>query len=61
MARLKALWRDTKYLILFLIAFGLGAAWFKHPLAILLIPITLLPLVYFAMNRYDDQGNDREN
>ena len=59
--QLIGLWRDTWWLwtgfIATTIAMALVVGWFF----LLLIPCLPVPFVYFAINRYDEEGNEKED
>ena len=61
MQQLIGLWRDTWWLwtgfIAITIAIALVVGWFF----LLLLPCLPVPFVYFAINRYDEDGNEKED
>ena len=56
MNRYKALIRDTWWMWLFLLAFGVILGFF-HPIFFIAIPICFFAFIYFGLMRYDDAGN----
>ena len=59
MGPLSGLWRDTWWVWLMLaivvIALGIAVTWFYF----IMLPMLPGMFVYFAFNRYDEQGNER--
>ncbi len=59
MKQLLGLWRDTWWLWLAFVVMTLGFSGFIGVYFLLLLPCLPIPFVYFAFNRYDDQGNEK--
>lgn len=60
MNQLRGLWRDTWWLWLIFLALTIGFAVLIGPFFLLLLPCLPVPYVYFAFNRYDEDGNERQ-
>lgn len=60
MARFKGLLRDTWWLWIFFIVICALLIYYVSIVLSVMIPILCFTFVYFAMIRYDDQGNARE-
>ena len=59
-AQLKGLWRDAWWLVIGLTAASIFLAIMVDVMLGILTPIVMIPVfIYFAMQRYDDQGRDR--
>jgi hypothetical protein len=53
------LWRDTWWLWAGFAALTIGFAFLIGPFFLLLLPCLPVPFVYFAINRYDEDGNEK--
>ena len=59
MKRFEVLWRKTWWLWVGLIAFGLFAGIRFGGLFFIIVPIAMFSFVYFAMVRFDENGNHK--
>ena len=53
------LWRDTWWLWGFFTALTIGVSFIVGPYFLILLPCLPIPFVYFAINRYDEDGNEK--
>jgi hypothetical protein len=53
------LWRDTWWLWLAFAALTIGFSLIVGRFFLLLLPCLPVPFVYFAINRYDEDGNEK--
>ena len=59
MERFKGMWRETWWVWLILVGFGLAMAIFLHPVFYTSIPISIFSFIYFMFMRYDEDGNNK--
>ncbi len=57
MNRLKGLFRDTWWLWLLFFGTGTVLSIFANVLFVVTLPILFVAFIYYAMLRYDDEGN----
>ncbi len=53
------LWRDTWWLWVGFAVLTIGFSFIVGPFFLLLLPCLPIPFVYFAINRYDEDGNEK--
>jgi len=59
MKQLIGLWRDTWWLWTGFVVLTVGFSFIVGKFFLLLLPCLPVPFVYFAYNRYDDDGNEK--
>ncbi len=59
MERLKGMWRETWWVWVILVSFGVGMAIFLDPIFYTSIPIVIFSFIYFMFMRYDEHGNNK--
>ena len=59
MKQFSALWKETWFLWVALLAFGLTFSILYGGVFIVVIPIAIFSFIYFALVRFDDKGNHR--
>ena len=59
MKQMIGLWRDTWWLWVGFAALTIGFSLLVGKFFLLLLPGLPVPFVYFAINRYDDEGNEK--
>lgn len=59
MKQLLGLWRDTWWLWVVFVLMTIGFTVAVGNFFILLLPCLPIPFVYFAFNRYDEDGNEK--
>lgn len=55
------LWRDTWWLWGIFAALTISVSFIVGPYFLILLPCLPIPFVYFAINRYDEDGNEKED
>ncbi len=61
MKQIWGLWRDTWWLWLGFVVFIIGFGLLLGNFFLLLLPCLPMPFFYFAINRYDEDGNEKPN
>ncbi len=59
--QLVGLWRDTWWLWCAFMTLTLIFSFVVGPFFLLLLPCLPVPFVYFAINRYDEDGNEKHD
>jgi hypothetical protein len=59
MKRIIGLWRDTWWLWAAFVALTIAFSFIVGVFFLLLLPCLPVPFVYFAFNRYDEDGNEK--
>ncbi len=59
MKQMLGLWRDTWWLWTAFVVLTLSFSFLIGIYFLLLLPCLPIPYVYFAFNRYDDEGNEK--
>ncbi|KAA1261422.1 hypothetical protein LF1_39700 [Rubripirellula obstinata] len=59
MKQLRGLWRDTWWLWIGFVLVTIGFSFLIGKYFLLLLPCLPIPLVYFAFNRYDENGDEK--
>lgn len=59
MKQMLGLWRDTWWLWVGFTVVTIGFTFLLGNYFLLLLPCLPVPFVYFAFNRYDDDGNEK--
>jgi len=59
MKQIKGLWRDTWWLWSAFVLITIGFSFLIGKYFFLLLPCLPVPFLYFAFNRYDDDGNEK--
>ena len=59
MKRLKAMWRETWWVWLVFLVFGIGMGSFVHFSFFTSLPISLVAFFYFMFMRFDEDGNNK--
>jgi hypothetical protein len=57
MKAFEALWLDTWWLWIGFFVSGIFLAFFVHPIFVSIFPISIVTFIYFAIVRYDEDGN----
>ncbi|TWU49808.1 hypothetical protein [Rubripirellula reticaptiva] len=61
MKQIWGLWRDTWWLWIGFVAVTIGFSLMVGKFFLLLLPCLPIPFFYFAINRYDEDGNEKAN
>ena len=59
MKQMQGLWRDTWWVWCLFAALAIGFSLVLGKFFLLLLPCLLVPFVYFAFNRYDEDGQEK--
>ena len=59
MKRLEAIWRETWWVWIIFLIFGIGMGSFVHVSFFTAIPISAFAFIYFMFMRYDEDGNNK--
>lgn len=57
MKRFKAFWKETRWLWIFYSCILAGLILLVHPIFLAVIPMLVVIFIYFALVRYDQDGN----
>jgi uncharacterized membrane protein len=57
MKRFKAFWKETRWLWAFYACILAGLILLVHPIFLAVIPMLVVIFIYFALVRYDQDGN----